>query len=85
MFSGCGGFSEGLKQAGIIYCKWAVEWDNAAAKAFKENNPEATVFQEDCKEFLKKAKRGDLDKEIPAKGEVEMLCGGPPCQVIELT
>ena len=88
MFSGCGGFSEGLKQAGVINCKWAVEKDLAAKKAFEENNPEATVFQEDCRELLKKAKQG-LKKnffsgeKIPAKGEVELLCGGPPCQVIE--
>ena len=87
IFSGCGGFSEGLKQAGVIDCKWAVEENPSAAKAFKENNPEATVFQEDCEELLKKAKQG-LKKnffsgqQIPAKGEVELLSGGPPCQVI---
>ena len=90
IFSGVGGFSEGLKQAGIIDCKWAVEENKAAAKAFKENNPEATVFQEDCRELLKQAKQGRkenffLGQKIPAKGEVELLCGGPPCQVKELT
>ena len=63
-----------------------MEQDPAAAKAFKENNPEATVFQEDCRELLKKAKRGVKkiffsDQKIPEKGEVELLCGGPPCQV----
>ena len=69
---------------------WAVEENPAAAKAFKENNPEAIVFMEDCRELLKKAKQG-LNKnfftgqQIPAKGEVELLCGGPPCQVRELT
>ena len=82
IFAGCGGFSEGLKQAGIINCKWAVEENPAAANAFRENNPEATVFQEDCKELLKRAKRNYFaDKKIPAKGEVELICGGPPCQV----
>ena len=63
-----------------------MEQDPAAAKAFKENNPEAAVFQEDCMELLKKAKRGlkknfFSDQKIPETGEVELLCGGPPCQV----
>ena len=89
MFSGCGGFSEGLKQAGVIDCKWAVERDKAATKAFEKNNPKATVFQEKCEEFLIKVKRGVKEnffsgQQIPAKGEVELLIGGPPCQVTEL-
>ena len=87
IFSGCGGFSEGLKQSGLVTCRWAVEQDKAAAKAFQKNNPEATVFQEDCREMLKKAKKGEqkyffTGQKYPAKGEVELLCGGPPCQVI---
>ena len=61
----------------------------AAAKAFKENNPEATVFQEDCQEVLKNAKYGRnknffiLDQTIPATEEVDLLCGGPSCQVMK--
>ena len=67
-----------------------MEEKKAAAKAFKENNPEATVFQEDCIELLKWAKQGMketffLGQRIPEKGEVELLCGGPPCQVTELS
>ena len=66
-----------------------MEENKAAAKAFKENNPEATVFREDCRELLKEAKGVKKNffsgQQIPAKGEVELLCGGPPCQVIELT
>ena len=82
IFSGCGGFSEGLRQAGLMM---AVEVDKMAAKAFQKNNPEAKVFQEDCRKVLEKAKaeaEGNfLYHEYPARGEVDILCGGPPCQV----
>ena len=67
IFSGCGGFSEGLKQSGLVTCRWAVEQDKAAAKAFKKNNPEATVFQEDCREVLKKAKKGEPFQNDPSQ------------------
>ena len=86
MFSGAGGFSEGLKQAGLIDLKWAVEKDKEAAKALEKNNPGTIVFQKDCKELLKEIKRGKKATDytnlaIPTKGEVDLLCGGPPCQV----
>ena len=84
IFSGCGGFSEGFRQAGFE-CKWAVEANKMAAEAFQENHPEAKVFQEDCREVLEKAKaeaEGNfLYREYPARGEVDIICGGPPCQV----
>ena len=56
------------------------------AKAAKRNNPEAIVFQKDCRELLKEAKCGRkatnyTNLPIPSKGEVDLLCGGPPCQV----
>ena len=72
-----------------ILTRWAVEANKAAAKAFEENHPETTVFTEDCRELLKKAKHGFTknffsEKTIPAKEEVDLLCGGPPCQVTKL-
>ena len=54
-------------------------------QAYKLNNPNATVFNEDCNAVLKMALEGQLTNSlgqlIPKKGEVELLCGGPPCQV----
>ena len=47
-FVGCGGLSEVFNQAGIINCRWAVESDEFAVEAFKLNNPDCTVFNEDC-------------------------------------
>ena len=46
--------SEGLKQAGIIDSKWAIENDEAAAHAYRLNNPDASVFTVDCNTFLEK-------------------------------
>lgn len=55
-----------------------------AAQAFRLNNPGATVFTEDCNILLKLVMSGEktnsLGQKLPQKGDVEMLCGGPPCQ-----
>jgi DNA (cytosine-5)-methyltransferase 1 len=46
--------SEGLQQAGATESKWAIEVDEAAAHAYRLNNPNAAVFTGDCNAFLKK-------------------------------
>ena len=84
IFSGCGGLSHGLLQAGVAQVKWAVEMNQPAAEAFKLNHPSATVFKEDCTEILRKIKAGEKSDQygqaLPKKGEVDLLCCGPPCQ-----
>ncbi|KAF3421234.1 hypothetical protein E2986_06562 [Frieseomelitta varia] len=84
VFAGCGGLSDGLRQAGIIDNRWAIEKDEPAACAYRLNNPNTTVFCEDCNILLRKVMSGDLcdnsGQRLPQKGEVELLCGGPPCQ-----
>nr|QNQ79147.1 DNA (cytosine-5)-methyltransferase 1 [Phenacoccus solenopsis] len=83
IFAGCGGLTEGLHQAGIAECRWAIEKEEAAAHSFRLNYPEASVFTEDCNELLKFMMNGKFKKNgqyLPQKGEVELLCGGPPCQ-----
>jgi len=84
IFSGCGGLSEGLHQAGVAESHWAVEIFQPAANAYKLNNPDATVFQDDCNLLLDNAMKGVLTnktgQKIPQQGEVDLLCGGPPCQ-----
>ncbi|PBC25685.1 DNA (cytosine-5)-methyltransferase PliMCI [Apis cerana cerana] len=86
VFAGCGGLSEGLRQAGIVDNQWAIEKDEPAACAYRLNNPNTTVFCEDCNVLLRKVMNGDLSdnngQRLPQKGEVELLCGGPPCQVV---
>ncbi|KAK6625433.1 hypothetical protein RUM43_005731 [Polyplax serrata] len=84
VFAGCGGLSEGLHQSGVSKTLWAIEQDVDAAAAFKQNNPTATVFTEDCNALLKEVMSGKVKNEkgqqLPQKGEVDLICGGPPCQ-----
>lgn len=84
VFSGCGGLSEGFHQAGVAESCWAIEVFEPAANAFKLNNPNATVFTDDCNLLLTMAMEGaptnGKGQKLPCKGEVELLCGGPPCQ-----
>lgn len=69
---------------GISETLWAIEMWEPAAQAFRLNNPGSTVFTEDCNVLLKLVMSGEktnsLGQKLPQKGDVEMLCGGPPCQ-----
>uniref|UniRef100_A0A2S2Q3B0 Cytosine-specific methyltransferase n=1 Tax=Sipha flava TaxID=143950 RepID=A0A2S2Q3B0_9HEMI len=84
IFAGCGGLSKGLEESGLITSKWAIECDDKAAAAFELNNPESIVFVDDCNHLLKSAISGCItnskNQKIPQKGEVDFICGGPPCQ-----
>ncbi|XP_012254092.2 DNA (cytosine-5)-methyltransferase 1-like isoform X2 [Athalia rosae] len=84
VFAGCGGLSEGLHQAGIAESRWAIEKEEPAAHAFRLNNPNAIVYSEDCNLLLRMVMDGKEKDEhgqlLPQRGEVELLCGGPPCQ-----
>ena len=88
IFSGAGGFSHGLDAAKAFETKWAIEWDKSAARAFKQNIPNASVFRADCNVLMKKIKDADRknkpaiykNQALPKKGEVDMIVGGPPCQ-----
>lgn len=77
-------FSPCLSSAGISETLWAIEMWEPAAQAFRLNNPGSTVFTEDCNILLKLVMSGEktnsLGQKLPQKGDVEMLCGGPPCQ-----
>ncbi|KAG2449363.1 hypothetical protein HYH02_005516 [Chlamydomonas schloesseri] len=55
IFAGCGGLSEGFHQAGVAESRWAIEYDRQAADAFKLNNPDATVFCDNCNVLLRAA------------------------------
>ena len=84
IFSGCGGLSQGLHESGVAESKWAVEIFEPAAKAYKLNNKDCTVFNDDCNFLLARAIEGvrqnEKGQKIPTQGEVNLLCGGPPCQ-----
>ncbi|KAH7957108.1 hypothetical protein HPB52_015343 [Rhipicephalus sanguineus] len=84
VFAGCGGLSEGFHQAGVSETCWAIEREEPAATAFRLNFPDATIFTDDCNRLLRLVMDGETVNErgqtLPQKGDVELLCGGPPCQ-----
>ena len=80
IFSGCGGLSAGLSQAGVANPKWAVDYWDPAADAYRKNNPGAEVYNQECNDFLQKVMEDSDQSTLPKKGDVDLLVGGPPCQ-----
>lgn len=76
LFSGCGGLTLGLKQAGFKVIG-AVEIDTLAAETYKENHPEVKIWEKDIRKLSgSQILRGLKIK----KGELDLLAGCPPCQ-----
>ena len=74
LFSGCGGLSEGLKQAGFKIIA-GVEIDKNAAKAYCMNHANTVLFEDD----IRKLDTGKILKLL--KGSpLHLLAGCPPCQ-----
>ncbi|EEC00472.1 DNA (cytosine-5)-methyltransferase, putative [Ixodes scapularis] len=84
VFASSTGISCGLEAVGVSDTLWAIESLEVAARAFSLNFPKATVFVQDCNSFLKEVLEGQetnaKGQRFPKKGEVDFLCGGPPCQ-----
>ena len=75
LFSGCGGFSEGVELAGFNV-KLAVEWDRFACETYRANFPNTPLFEGDIHDFL-----AGEHKDIHTYGDdVDLVFGGPPCQ-----
>jgi DNA (cytosine-5)-methyltransferase 1 len=79
LFSGIGGFCEGVKKAGFRV-SGAVEFDKYATVNYRLNFPDVPLFEGDIHDFL----IGDQFEEHLAKyanaGRIDMVFGGPPCQ-----
>lgn len=76
LFSGCGGLSEGLLQAGYEVVS-AVEVDSKAVATYKINHPKVKIYESD----IKKVSPEDIMAENGlSKGELFLLAGCPPCQ-----
>lgn len=74
LFSGCGGLTEGLKQAGFKVIA-GVEVDKNAAKAFRMNHSETMLFEDNIRK-LNTTKIIKLLNGAP----LHLLAGCPPCQ-----
>lgn len=76
LFSGCGGLTLGLKQAGFKVIG-AVEIDPIAVETYQKNHPEVKVWQEDIRKIEGREMLRSLGLK---KGQLDLLAGCPPCQ-----
>lgn len=74
LFSGVGGLTEGLSQAGFE-TKYAFEIDHLASKAYSMNHEKTTVITKDIRDV-------DINKIKKSLGNktIHLLAGCPPCQ-----
>jgi len=76
LFSGCGGLTLGLKQAGFDVIG-AIDNDPSAVDSYLLNHPEVPVWKDDIKAI---SGDGAIDRFGVQPGEVDLLAGCPPCQ-----
>jgi len=76
LFSGCGGLTLGLKQAGFRVIG-AVEIDPLAAETYSKNHPEVNIWQKDIRDLSGAEILHTLGIK---KGQLDLLAGCPPCQ-----
>ena len=74
LYAGCGGMSEGLRQARFDVIA-AVEIDEYAAKTYRLNHPDTVLFEEDIRSL-----HTDRIKELLDREPLHLLAGCPPCQ-----
>ncbi|MDY3558440.1 DNA cytosine methyltransferase [Gemmata sp. JC673] len=76
LFSGCGGCSLGLSQAGFSV-SLAAELDDDACQTYSGNIGAGNLWQTD----LGRVTAADILRRVGARaGEVALMTGGPPCQ-----
>lgn len=75
-FAGCGGMSEGFRQAGYRVVG-AIEIDPRAVSVYRLNHPDVCVWATDVQSV---SARSILAKLKLRKGELDLLGGCPPCQ-----
>jgi len=76
LFSGCGGFCEGVEQAGFKI-QVAVEFDKFACATYRYNFPSTPLYPHDVHGFLA---RGTSHIEEFKLQNLDLVFGGPPCQ-----
>lgn len=79
LFSGAGGFCEGVRLAGFkVVC--AVEADPSACRTHAANFDDVALFEGDIARFLRDVRPGIPDRKHFADHGVDLVYGGPPCQ-----
>ncbi|HUW25778.1 MAG TPA: DNA cytosine methyltransferase [Gallionella sp.] len=76
LFCGCGGMTEGLKQAGFKVL-WGIDVAASPLTAYRANHPEVLVDEKDIRKIECKYLMRTLNLK---KGELDLLAGCPPCQ-----
>lgn len=83
LFSGCGGFCEGVRLSGFEVSA-AVEWDRFASETYRHNFPEVPLFSGDIHHFLNQESavwRAEARRfEDTDESNTDLVFGGPPCQ-----
>jgi len=74
VFSGCGGLSYGLEQAGME-CLLGIDHDKDAIESFKLNHKKAKAYCGDIRELTNSEM-----KTLVGQTTVDFVVGGPPCQ-----
>ncbi|KAG1743398.1 S-adenosyl-L-methionine-dependent methyltransferase [Suillus lakei] len=95
LFAGAGGLGTGLDMSGFVETRYAVEFSPGAARTYKQNHPNVTVYNQCTNVCLQHAidvadgenplplrSLGDKKRlpSMPKPGEVDFIYGGPPCQ-----
>lgn len=76
LFSGCGGLTLGLKQAGFSVVG-SVEVDLLSVETYKANHPEVQVWHSDVRTVA----ANEIIRTLGVKkGQVDLIAGCPPCQ-----
>ena len=76
LFCGAGGLSEGFRQAGF-HVLAGQDFDDVAGLTFAATHPEATFIGGPIQQVTPEQL---LDAAGIAKGELDVIVGGPPCQ-----
>lgn len=72
LFSGCGGLTTGLEEAGINV-RYAVELDSKISMVYHVNHPQTVMVNSDIKDIS--------DSEFKKMGKnIDIVAGCPPCQ-----
>ncbi len=77
LFCGTGGFSKGFENTGAFSVVYGIDVLPVAVETFRLNHSQATAFAADIREVRL---RTVVERTGLARGEVDAIVGGPPCQ-----